>query len=273
MKIPFQLFFSLTLISVFFSCSDYKKVLKSEDYTRKTELADEYFNSGKYYQSIVLYEQIYQRYPKNEIGELAYFRLGKCYYNTEDYYMGNYFLGQFTVRFPFSKRVEEATFLSAMCSVKQSPKSSLDQTETKVAINNLQQFIDRFPKSQLIDSCNQIMDRLLYKLELKEFDAVKLYDKTMNYRAAETSADIFLTNYPLSQFKEDASYILVNNSYLLTKNSIQSKKLERTNKTLERYRIFVAQFPNSKYLKSIKHIEKEMNELLIKLENQALEEL
>lgn len=252
---------------VIISCSDYNKTLKSEDYNRKFELANSYFDEGKYSQSIALYEQVYQRFPKQSEGEISYFRIGKSYFLSKDYYMGGYFLGQFTARFPFSTKVEEATFLSAMCSVQQSPQQSLDQTETELAINNLQQFIDRFPNSELVDSSNQIMDKLRFKLELKSFEAVKLYSKTMNYRAAVTSSEIFISNYPVSQFKEEAEYILINNSYLLTKNSIDSKKLERTAQTLERYRTFVTEFPTSKYVRSLKSIKDEMEKQLAILEN------
>lgn len=248
------------------ACSEYNKVLKSEDYNRKFELANSYFDNEKYMQSIALYEQVYQRFPKQSEGEISYFRIGKAYYLSKDYYMGGYFLGQFTARFPYSAKVEEATFLSAMCSVNQSPEKSLDQTDTEIAINSLQQFIDRFPNSELIDSSNVIMDRLRFKLESKEFEAVKLYSKTMNYRAAVTASEIFIANYPTSIYKEEAGYILVNNSYLLTKNSIESKKLERTEQTLERYRTFVAEFPTSKYVRTLRSVREEMEKQLVILE-------
>lgn len=253
--------------AVLISCSDYNKVLKSEDYNRKFELANQYFDGGKYSQSIALYEQVYQRFPKQSEGEVSYFRIGKAYYMSDDYYMGGYFLGQFTSRFPFSTKVEEATFLTAMCSVHQSPSYSLDQTDTELAINSLQQFIDRFPNSELVDTSNVIMDRLRFKLESKSFEAVKLYARTMNYRAAVTSAEIFISSYPVSNYKEEAEYLLINNSYLLTKNSIDSKKLERTAQTLERYRTFVTEFPASKYIKSLKSIVDEMTKQLGILEN------
>lgn len=251
------------------ACSNYTKVLKSEDYAAKFELANNYFDAGKYSQSIALYEQVYQRFPKQSEGELSYFRIGKAYYESGDYYMGGYFLGQFINRFAFSTKVEEATFLSALCSVSQSPKSALDQTETEVAINSLQQFVDRFPNSELVDTTNQIMDRLRFKIETKSYDAVKLYNRTQNYRAAVTAAEIFISNYPTSMYKEEAAYIMVNNSYLLTKNSIDAKKLERTEQTLERYRTFVTEFPQSKHVKSLKSIETELMkqmEVLEKLE-------
>ncbi|MDX2362804.1 MAG: outer membrane protein assembly factor BamD [Crocinitomicaceae bacterium] len=229
------------------SCKGYNSALKSDNYAEKFEMANTLFEGGDEVRSIALYEQIYQRMPKTGEGELAYFRIGKAYYVGEDYYMAGYYLGMFSRRFPSSPKAEETLFLSAMCSVKNSPGVSLDQNETELAINDLQQFVNRYPNSILIDSCNVTIDRLRFKLETKDFEAVKLYAKTENYRAAVSSAMTFMGDYPASIFKEDAYFILVKNSYLLSKNSIESKILERIDQTMERYRTFVAEFPESKY--------------------------
>lgn len=233
------------------SCSEYNEVLKSDDYSRKFEMANELYDGGKFSRSIALYEQIYQRSPKSGEGELSYFRIGKAYYNVGDYYMGGYFLGMFPQRFPLSPKAEESLFLSAMCSVNNSPEHSLDQQETELAINDLQQFIDRYPNSYLVDSCNRIIDRLRLKIETKDFEAVELYAKTENYRAAVSSAITFMDEYPGSQFKEKVEYLLVKNSYYLALNSTEQKKKERIEDTIERYRTFVSHFPDSRYEKEL----------------------
>lgn len=249
-------------------CSEYNQVLKSDDYDAKFKLANEYYDSigtnTSMMRSISLYEQIYQRFPKQGKGELAYFRIGKAYYLNGDYYMAGYYLGQFFQRFPYSPRAEEAFFLSAMCSVQNSPEWSLDQMETEVAINNLQQFVDRYPKSVLVDSCNNIIDNLRFKLETKSFEAIKLYSKTENYRAAVTTAETFLTEYPMSVYREDVYFMLVKNSYFLAKNSVESKKKQRINDTIERYSTFVAGFPNSDYHQTLSKYDEEMRKELEK---------
>ena len=148
-------------------------------------------------------------------------------------------------------KAEEAMFLSAMCSVNNSPNHTLDQEETKLAINDLQQFVNRFPNSYLVDSCNHIIDRLHGKLEQKDYDAVMLYNKTERYRAAVSSAITYLEDHPMTKHEEEINYVLVNNSYLLAKNSVESKKIERIEETIERYRTFVAQFPESDYIRPL----------------------
>lgn len=262
-----------------YSCSDYNQVVKSDDYNRKFELANELYDKGSavkvkkngkqlsntnvMLRSLTLYEQVYQRSPKSGEGELSYFRIGKAYYLSGDYTTAGYYLGMFPQRFPFSQKAEEALFLSAMCGVNNSPHYTLDQTETEMAINTFQEFIDRYPNSSLVDSSNRVVDRLRFKLELKEFESVKLYAKTERYAAAVTTAITFLEDFPMSDYTEEVSYILVKNSYFLAKNSISSKKKERIDETNERYRTFVAAFPDSKY-------EKILTSYIKSLENERL---
>ena len=269
------------LSTVIVSCSDYNEVVKSDDYGRKLEVANQYFDDGvspkvkkngkrkvksnTILRSITLYEQIYQRMPKSKEGELSYFRIGKAYYLAGDYYMGGYYLGMFPQRFPYSVKAEESMFLSAMCSVQNSPEHSLDQEETKLAINDLQTFVDRFPNSYLVDSCNHIIDRLHSKLEMKDYEAVKLYAKTERFRAAVSSALTFQEDHPMSKYEEEVFFILVENSYLLAKNSVSSKKKERIEQTIERYRTFVSQFPESGYIRTLEGYDKMMKKELEEL--------
>lgn len=236
--------FTIILLS---SCSSYTKVLKSDDYAAKFDMANEMYDGGSEVKSIALYEQVYQRLPKTPEGEVSYFRIGKAYYIGGDTYMAGYYLGMFSKRFSTSPKAEEAMFLSALCGVAESPTSSLDQDPTKLAIGDFQEFIDRFPNSNLVDSSNHIIDRLRFKIEKKEYESVKLYAKTEKYRAAVSASLTFMDDYPMSQFKEEVYFVLVENSYYLSKNSIESKKLERIDNTIERYRTFVSEFPESKY--------------------------
>ena len=247
MKINVLLFLLIFLAS----CDGYNRTIKSDDYTKKFEMADQLYASGKFSRSVVLYEQIYQRFPKTSEGELAYYRIGKAYYNEKDFYMAGYYLGSYSTRFPYSTKAEEALFLSAMCSVSNSPESSLDPNDTELAINDLQQFVNRYPKSELIDSCNNTIDRLRFKLEVKDRENVRQYSKTEYYRAAVVASLSFNEKYPRSDFREEILYILVKNSYLLAKNSVKEKKLERIEETIERYRNFVAEFPVTKYKKEV----------------------
>lgn len=258
-KITTILFFALVLLS---SCSAYNKVLKGDDYDKKFKFANDLYEREKWTQSIALYEQVYQRLPKTSEGEVSYYRIAMSYYKVEDYYMAGYFFNSFFDKYPRSNKIEDAFFLKTLCSVKNSPAVSLDQQETEIALNDVQQFIYLFPNSSKIDTCNKIMDNLRFKLEQKDYEAVKLYDKTLNYRSVITTGETFLNTYPNSKYKEEVSYLRIKNLAYVAKNSVDDKKIERIEKTLESYRNFVGQFPESKYLKELEGIQKTMqNEL------------
>lgn len=250
MKISFIISSALIAITLV-SCNGYNRVVKSDNYDEKFQMANELYDRGEELRSVTLYEQVYQRIPKSGEGEVSYFRIGKAYFIHKDYVMAEYYMGQFAQRFSFSPKAEEAMFLSALCSVEKSPEYSLDQTETELAINNLQQFIDRYPETVLLDTCNMIIDQMRTKLTYKDYTIVKMYAKTEQYHAAVSSALTFISDYPKSEYLEEIHFILVKNSFLLSKNSIDSKKIERIEQTFERYRTFVELFPESDYRNSL----------------------
>ncbi|MFN6074346.1 MAG: outer membrane protein assembly factor BamD [Fluviicola sp.] len=256
------LFFA-TLLLFLYSCSGYNSVLKGDDYKRKFELANELYDGKKFDRCIALYEQVYQRSSKTGEGELAYYRLGKASYEIEDWYLASYYLGSFQNKFPYSNKVEETVFLSAMCAVQNSPEPSLDQDETEFAIGDLQSFVLRFPNSELVDTCNAMMSKLRFKLETKDVLNIRLYSKTENYRAATVTSEEFLANYPKSQFREEMAVIRIQNSYKLTLNSVEDKKEARKIKTLSYIKDFIAEFPNSDYLREFGIYNKELEDLVI----------
>ena len=256
MKSFFLLGASILILS---ACSNYNEIIKGDDYVKKFELANALYDGEEFLKSVVLDEQVYQHSPKSGEGELAYYRLGQSYYQSDDYYMAGYYFSSYIQRFPYSPKNEELMFLVAMCKVKNSPQSALDQTETEEAINAVQIFVDSYPQTVLMDTCNQIIDRLRFKIETKEFNQVLLYSKTERYRAAVASAEIFLEKYPSSTFAEIVLSKMVRNSYYLTINSIESKKSVRIDETIERMRKFEADFPGSDDLQSLNQL---VNKLL-----------
>jgi len=221
-----------------------------------------YYESKEYVNASAVLEDIIPFYKLTIDGEKLYYYYCMSNYYIGDYYLASYYFRRFINQYPSSKYAEECQFLSAMCSVHNSPHYSLDQTETLNALDQLQIFIDMHPNSKLIDSSNTIMDKLNHKLEKKQFESAKLYYQTENYKASVSAFKTHLTDYPNSSFKEEAMYLKVKSHFLLAINSIESKKLERLNDTLKSYRKFVAAFPDSEYNKElmslVKKTEKEI---------------
>lgn len=253
------------LLSILVACSSYNEILRKDDYAEKKIYADNFFQQGDYEKSTALYEQLYQHTPKGEDGELAYFRLGKGYYFLNDYSMGNYFLSNFVVRFPYSDKAEEAMYYSAVCAAALSPEYNLDQTDTEVAIEAVQHFVETYPESKYVEECNKLLNTLYGKLEKKSFQALKLYSNMERYKAAVMSAETFLAKYPTSLNREEAYFILAKNTYFLAINSVDQKKKQRIDKAIESYLNFVAEFPNTTYLKEVKGYYEKLNKIVVSI--------
>lgn len=264
----FKSFFLGLVALTIFSCSEYSKVLKNGSNEEKKDLALKYFAEAEYIKSVTLLEDIIPYYKLTPDGEKLYFAYCMSNYNMGDNYLAGFYFKRFIRQYPTSKNVEEATYLSALCAVHNSPNYRLDQTETLNALDELQIFIDLYPNSVRIDTCNQIMDGLRGKLELKQYENSMLYYKTEDYKAAVVAFQGLLEDYPESVYKEEVLYHMVKSSYLLAINSILSKKKQRLEDTLKTYRTFVAAFPESNWRNEVDSIkEKTEKELANMNEN------
>lgn len=249
-KLHFISFFIIALIFAV-ACNPTKKILKSDDNEYKYNKALEFYENEKYDRAMPIIENLIPQYVYTKKGEELYYMYAMAHYHVQDYILAGYYLKKFTSKYPSSDKGEKALFLSALCYVHESPNYSLDQAETRNAINELQLFMNKYPNTNRKDTCNQIIDRLNSKLERKEYEKTKLYFQTGNYKAAVVSVKTNLDLYPNTIYKEDLMYMLVKAGYLLAENSIFSKKLERYEATIKSYRTFATAFPESKHLKEL----------------------
>ena len=91
---------------------------------------------------------------------------------------------RFLRNYPRSEKAEEALFLKGECHFLESPKYSLDQSETAKALDELQEYIDRYPNGAHLRDANNMVLELLNKLQQKSFEIAKGYDKIRDYQAA-----------------------------------------------------------------------------------------
>ncbi len=263
MKIKlFRLFSFFLISSTLFSCNEYNEIIKSGSNEEKKEAAIRYYNEAEYIKSITLLEDVLSFYKLTSHGEKLYFTYCMANYRLEDYPLAGYYFKRFIQQYPTSKNTEEALYLISLCSVHDSPDYTLDQTETYNALDQLQIFIDQYPNSNRVDTCNLIMDGLRAKLELKQFEYAKLYYRTQRYQSAVVALNQTLEKFPESKYKEDIYYLLVKSNFELAINSVDTKKMERLDNTIKSYRTFVAEFPNSSKLSEIESIRKQTERAL-----------
>ncbi len=223
--------------------------MKSSDVDLKYQKAVEYYDNGEYSKALSLFDELGTLFRGSSRSEVVQYFIANCHYKLEDYYFAGYYYKNFAKTYPTSPLAEECLFISAYCSYLNSPNASLDQNDTKQAIDDFQLFLNKYPTTALKDSANTMIDELRLKLEAKAYGNAKLYYQTENYKAAAVALQNLMKEFPNSPHKEETEFLLIKSQYLLAVNSIETKKEERYNATVESYHKFVDSFKNSKYLK------------------------
>jgi outer membrane protein assembly factor BamD len=133
----------------------------------------------------------------------------------------------------------------------EAPNFSLDATNNYKAIKALQTFVNKFPASDKVEKCNELLDELRAILSKKAFENAKQYFVTENYKSAIIALENVLIDFPSYSNREEAHFLIVKSSYLLAKNSISTKVVDRLKATLDAYKQFKDNYPESKYLKEL----------------------
>lgn len=242
----------------------YNRVLKSNDYNLKYKIAQEYYNSGKYLKALDLYEQLVP-FEKGQIhGDEVYYLYAMCNYQTGDYLFAGYHFKTFYNMYPTSPFAEHALFMSAFCYLLDSPRWSLDQTPTTDAITQFQLFLSKFPQSDLVDSCNHLVDTLRYKLEKKSFKSAELYYNLGYYNAADIALSNSIKDYPDSPFAEDALFTIIKSNQKYANGSINTKQDERFYNTITNCKRYQQLYPNGRYSKDVERISQQTEKKLTK---------
>ena len=210
-----------------------------------------YYEKGDYLRALQLFDQLIPVVRGTDKAEKLYYSYAHCYYNQKDYILASYYFKQFVKNFPSSEYAEECYFKSAYCMYLDSPKYSLDQTNTYDALKELQLFLNMFPNSEKREECNKLIDDLRFKLQKKAFEIAKLYYKMEDYVAAIKAFENILKDYPDTEFKEDILYYIILSYYNYAELSIVSKKSERYQEAIEAYEKFNTFYPESKYQKEV----------------------
>jgi outer membrane protein assembly factor BamD len=167
----------------------------------------------------------------------------------------------FVRTFPNSEHAEECAFMNAYCYYLSSPKYTLDQSDTKNAIQEMQFFLNQYPESKRVDTCNILMDKLRGKLEKKAYEITKGYFFRDDWKAAAPACENFIKDFAESPHNDEMELMIIKSYYLLAKNSVESKKMGRLEKAMEVYLKFVDLYPNSPYIAEAETIYKDCERL------------
>lgn len=225
-----------------------------ETFNESYERALKYYNKGAYLSAAGLFEKLYPLAVGTRQGDSILYLFADSYFKNKDYHLAAYHFKTYTRRYPGTPRTELAALNCARALYYTSPSYEVDQTDTYYAIDEIKDFIKQYPNSPYIEDCNTMLDELRNKLAQKQFEIVKLYYNTGNYRAAQLMVKDFMKEYSYSPYAPEALFLLVKNNYEYASKSIESKQKERLIECAEAYDALAAQFPNFANIAEAKRI-------------------
>lgn len=257
----------LSIILFLFSCGEYQKVLKSSDADYKYQKAIEYYEKADFARAMPLFRELTNMLRATKKSEEVMYYLAYCHYNNADFITSSYLFKNYIKTFPNGSHVEECMYMAAYCVYLESPSHSLDATYTQKAIGELQQFINKYPKSSKSEESEQLISELHNKLAFKAFENAKQYYITEYYKSAIIALNNLLIDYPGNSHREEAHFLILKSSYELAVNSISSKVEERLQNTLDAYLVFNDNYPESKFIRQAQKIEEQTKQSLNNLNN------
>ncbi len=244
---------SISVILLFQSC-DFNRAKKIQDPSKKYARAMEYYETAKYAKTQILLEDVILSLRMTKEGENALYKYADSYFHMKDYILAGYYFRKYVEDYPKGKNAEIAQFMSANCYYLDAPKSKLDQSATLTALQEFELFVTKYPESNKIEECNNIVDKLRNRLELKSYDNAKLYYDIGYYNAATIALQNSIKDFPDTKYKEDILYYIVMAKYKYAKNSISLKQKERFEEVILAYEKLLNKYPKTKYLKDLKNV-------------------
>lgn len=232
------------------SCGEYVRVQKSNDANYKFDYAKRAFEQKKYVQAATILKDCITLFKGTDKAEESLYLLAMSYYENKDYLNSGVYFQTYYNRYPKGKYAELARFFSGYGYYLDSPEAQLDQSGTVKAIEELQSFLDYYPRSEKVSIAQNAIFELQDKLTLKELQNAQLYYNLgnymgNNYESAVIVARNAIKNYPYSKYKEELEMLILKARYMEADLSVEERKAERFGDVIDEYYSFINNYPDS----------------------------
>ena len=136
-------YLAVLLVVLFTSCSEYQKVLKSDDFNYKYSKAVSYYEDADFNRALPLFSELTTvMMGTTKMEEVSYY-FAYCHFSNGDNLMAAHLFKNYAINYPNSKHAQECSYMAAYCYYLESPNYSLDATNNYKAIKALQAFINK----------------------------------------------------------------------------------------------------------------------------------
>jgi len=169
-------------------------------YAKKIFEKENFFDSATEFAVIVL------RYPTSALVDSAQYLLAESHFQMDEHLIAAVEFEKLVNTMSYSPLVADAQLRLAQCYMEMSPRSPLDQKDTRRALKEFQNFIEDFPGHAKRDEAEKNIANLRDKLAEKEWINGDIYRKMREPEAAQIYYDLVLEKYYDTAWADDALY-------------------------------------------------------------------
>jgi len=174
--------FAVIAVIVLAGCAG-NKLDKMMPVEKKMQIADDYFEKGKYHKAIPYYTDVaFER--NSSFTTKAQMKLADCYFYQDKFIEARYEYEELIRLFHDAEDINMAYFKIGVCYWEESLNPHYTQDETESAIRAFETFIEKFPFDEKKVEAIEYIQKCHYKLLEKKLNNGYAYFKMFDYSAA-----------------------------------------------------------------------------------------
>ena len=200
------------LVFVFaFSCSNNSKngIEGNKEFTSPESQYTEamiLFDEERVEEAISIFNNIERIYPLSNEAIQSQIMAGFADYIRLDYDSAIFKFNRIIKKYPSLKNIDYVYYIKAMCYYEQISHEGLDAKNSNLALENLNQVINRFPDSKYAKDSYQKIILVKSNLAAKNMTIGRFYQKDKKYTAALNRYKIVVNNFDETKFIPEALY-------------------------------------------------------------------
>ncbi|PID62528.1 MAG: outer membrane protein assembly factor BamD [Ignavibacteriae bacterium] len=240
-------FFIIIIVIGLWNCSNIKDT-SAFTAEQHLEYAKQLMTDEDYDEAIREFKTIIMQYSGTPVNDDAQYFLAFTYFKKEQYLLAVYEFSKLIRDITTSEYVQDAQYMLAESYYNLSPNYQLEQSYTKKAIEEFQNFIEFFPLHPKVSEAEKKIDELYVKFAAKEFNNAEIYEKMEYYNAAINYYKNVKDTYHDSEYAPLAQYRLIK---LLVKRN-------RNDEALRNIAEYIKNYPNDKNVSELQDLNKEL---------------
>lgn len=200
-----------------------------EDLTARFEKGMQYYETEKFKKAKEEFDFIVMNNPGSRLAVDSQYYLAESLFETKKYIEATVAFEQYIRYSNDLGKIELSRYRICECAIETSMIYQKDQKSTKTALNKLQEFIEDFPESEYVNTASIEITNIREKLATKLYQTARLYLKLEEYESALIYYNQVLDNYYDTTLSDDAR-IGIMFTYILRDSQESAESYIRLNK-------------------------------------------